>query len=912
MFWCIKEVLVILIVNASVTGGKNTTISPYYCNYVDVVFVVDGSGSIFGETFETIRQWLTLMTSSIYDKLDSKVQIGILQYSGRNEFEIPFRLGDCLSKNCMEKKIINMTQIRHGTYTYSALKRIVEVEYPHSPRANFSSKSLVLITDGHSNDGTYLLDWYHESVERNVTSYAIGIGQYNLTELKIIANGGVSEKNVFTNENIFLSDISLSLVEDFCEENFTAKDICRESKVRSKHTDFYIFKQAIVNTLVPSKETCANPDVKYTASIRCVEKKNLDGSVYAYFDKTTLMEVLCNISSYDLLIEVKTKRANTSSVERCIASANAISQKFSSQRGHVKEDVTNVVKVVNVLGIKIKKLEIEVTDTTMYYLIWTTDNIIIAAMNSNTTNLTERDKVLFAESLEFFPSNVIMMRDKLTISGQRTGFEARMLESELPSANPIVFFGRIHNSTVDLRSDGAQLVKSIIPASAVPVTAIKNSSKAIFYFHKNGILFPKPHNPTIHVGQIVSTQISSTKLKDLSDPIKHSFPHTDKDRKDENACSQTIPLERCAYLSIPNSKWKFDGCITDIDQSNNLTICSCNHTTNFAILVQTYCVKRNFALDVIGKIGCISSIIGLSLLLTIYISSRTLRTNDLNQIHIHLSVCLLLAYITFIGGVERSNDNYIACAAVGFILQLSLLCAWGWMLVEFITIYRKLVTVVMSIGEKYVLKCAILVYSISTSISGVTIIVAHTTISEDSVQNLNWKIRHNTESEDYSHVRSLDSHYISDRLCWLHSYSLYFGFLVPAGIVLCINVLGFFLLLRKICRHPPDLGQRSVNLQLKDHVFRVATLSAVLGLTWAFAIPLTTTDNQHVNLVFDWLFSLFNAFQGTFIFFIFCVWRKEVRDVWLRGIGNRIRSSLSHNKVKSGGRSPFQTGTTTM
>nr|XP_039258031.1 cartilage matrix protein-like [Styela clava] len=340
MFWCIKEVLVILIVNASVTGGQNTTISPYYCNYVDVVFVVDGSRSISGETFETIRQWLTLMTSSIYDKLDSKVQIGILQYSGKNEFEIPFRLGDCLSKNCMEKKIINMTQIRHGTYTYSALKRIVEVEYPHSPRANFSSKSLVLITDGHSNDGTYLLDWYHESVERNVTSYAIGIDEYDLTELEIIANGGVSEKNVFTIENIALPDISLSLVEDFCE------DFCRESKVRSKHTDFYIFKQAIVNTLVPSKETCANPDVKYTASIRCVEKKNLDGSVYAYFDKTTLMEVLCNISSYDLLIEVKTKRANTSSVERCIASANAISQKFSSQRGHVKEDVTNVVKVV--------------------------------------------------------------------------------------------------------------------------------------------------------------------------------------------------------------------------------------------------------------------------------------------------------------------------------------------------------------------------------------------------------------------------------------------------------------------------------------------------------------------------------------------------------------------------------------
>nr|XP_039261307.1 adhesion G-protein coupled receptor G2-like isoform X2 [Styela clava] len=245
----------------------------------------------------------------------------------------------------------------------------------------------------------------------------------------------------------------------------------------------------------------------------------------------------------------------------------------------------------------------------------------------------------------------------------------------------------------------------------------------------------------------------------------------------------------------------------------------------------------------------------------------------------HLSICLLVGYITFLAGVERPRA-YSACNAVGFILQFSFLSAWGWMLIEFFTMYKKLIVVFTEIGSKYLLKCSVFVYSISLFITGATLIVAYTT--GDSVQYTNW-----------SRAPTADplctvSHYVSDRLCWLHSYSLYFGFLLPIGIIFCINVFGFFAVLRVITRSPPDLGQKVTKTQLKDHILSIAMVTVLLGVTWAFAIPLTITDDKTVNLVFGSLFSIFNAFQGLFIFIFFCVRRKDVREKWVGAIRNKM------------------------
>ena len=42
------------------------------------------------------------------------------------------------------------------------------------------------------------------------------------------------------------------------------------------------------------------------------------------------------------------------------------------------------------------------------------------------------------------------------------------------------------------------------------------------------------------------------------------------------------------------------------------------------------------------------------------------------------------------------------------------------------------------------------------------------------------------------------SEYRADNMCWLHKYSLYFGFLFPAGILLLVNIGFFISILRNV------------------------------------------------------------------------------------------------------------------
>ncbi|XP_077973085.1 uncharacterized protein LOC120337548 isoform X2 [Styela clava] len=661
-----------------------------------------------------------------------------------------------------------------------------------------------------------------------------------------------------------------------------APAVCNEAKLQSAvlyfhGSVFYSFEQTGANSLASSKETCKNSAIGFTATVECHTRTNIDGTVTAYYEYATLREVSCEESPASLLDQIKNHTATTENVESNMAVANVLSSDFSSK---TTKDVKDVVQAIHEMNNQIKQDNIQITERTMNYLVWTTDNLNKALKSSNDTVLTDQEKLQYIEALEVFSSNMILTQDKMTMTSPSSVFKAQKIPY-MPGASPgaIEFSGSITEVLPGSGSLTPPSVQSTIPASAIPALTISNMTNALFYLHETGVLFPSPNDSAVQVGQVVSVQISNTTLQNLKDPIQHSFTRAVVSVQIEKVSGCTINLERCGYFSIPDSTWKFDGCVTNVDQSNTSTTCYCNHTTNFAVLVQTQHVQENLVLDVVGTIGCICSILGLLLLMIIYFSFKALRTNKLNQIHMHLSICLLIGYITFLAGVERPRA-YSACIAVGFILQFSFLSAWGWMLIEFFTMYKKLIVVFTEIESKYLLKCSVFVYSMSLFITGVTLIVAYTT--GDSMQHTNWSIAPTTDSLCFV------SHYVSDRLCWLHSYSLYFGFLLPIGIIFCINVFGFFAVLRVITRSPPDLGQKVTKTQLKDHIFRIAMVTVLLGVTWAFAIPLTITDDKTVNLVFGSLFSIFNAFQGLFIFLLFCVRRKDVREKWVGAIRNRI------------------------
>ena len=74
-------------------------------------------------------------------------------------------------------------------------------------------------------------------------------------------------------------------------------------------------------------------------------------------------------------------------------------------------------------------------------------------------------------------------------------------------------------------------------------------------------------------------------------------------------------------------------------------------------------------------------------------------------------------------------------------------------------------------------------------------------------------------------------------------------------------------------------------------MFSIGGVMALFGLTWLFAT--LTISVSGLRETFQILFTIFNSFQGFFIFLFFCVLNKEARDSW-----KEIFSSNSESKKK--------------
>ena len=62
-------------------------------------------------------------------------------------------------------------------------------------------------------------------------------------------------------------------------------------------------------------------------------------------------------------------------------------------------------------------------------------------------------------------------------------------------------------------------------------------------------------------------------------------------------------------------------------------------------------------------------------------------------------------------------------------------------------------------------------------------------------------------------------------------------------------------------------------------MIRISGVMSLFGLTWLFAI-LTISSVPALRETFQILFTVFNSFQGAFIFLFFCVINEEARKSW--------------------------------
>nr|AAD05323.1 latrophilin 3 splice variant abah [Bos taurus] len=365
----------------------------------------------------------------------------------------------------------------------------------------------------------------------------------------------------------------------------------------------------------------------------------------------------------------------------------------------------------------------------------------------------------------------------------------------------------------------------------------------------------------------------------LADPVVFTVKHIKQSEENFNP--------NCSFWSYSKRTmtgyWSTQGCRL-LTTNKTHTTCSCNHLTNFAVLMAHVEVKHSDAvhdllLDVITWVGILLSLVCLLICIFTFCFFRGLQS-DRNTIHKNLCISLFVAELLFLIGINRT-DQPIACAVFAALLHFFFLAAFTWMFLEGVQLYIMLVEVFESehSRRKYF-------YLVGYGMPALIVAVS--------------------AAVDY---RS----YGTDKVCWLRLDTYFiWSFIGPATLIIMLNVIFLGIALYKMFHHTAILKPESGCLDnIKSWVIGAIALLCLLGLTWAFGLMYINES----TVIMAYLFTIFNSLQGMFIFIFHCVLQKKVRKEYGKCLrthccsGRSTESSIGSGKT-SGSRTPgrYSTG----
>lgn len=156
----------------------------------DIIFLVDGSGSIDPEDFSKMKKFMnTIISKSIIGK--DSVQVGVVQFSSLSKAE--FALKQFSDKYEMQQAVNDIQQLGAGTMTGDALYFVSEYFDPPQGGRPGTPQILIVITDGESQDA---VDLHAQALrDKGITIYSIGVLNANSTQLREISG---------TQDNVYL------------------------------------------------------------------------------------------------------------------------------------------------------------------------------------------------------------------------------------------------------------------------------------------------------------------------------------------------------------------------------------------------------------------------------------------------------------------------------------------------------------------------------------------------------------------------------------------------------------------------------------------------------------------------------------------------------------------------------------
>ncbi|XP_034635217.1 adhesion G protein-coupled receptor L2 isoform X13 [Trachemys scripta elegans] len=440
--------------------------------------------------------------------------------------------------------------------------------------------------------------------------------------------------------------------------------------------------------------------------------------------------------------------------------------------------------------------------------------------------------------------------------------------------------GQVQDLKFPQGSEGGNLIQ--LSANTVKQNSRNGLAKLVFIIYKSLGRFLSTENATIKLGSdfvgrnstiavnshVIAASINKESSRVyLTDPVLFTLEHTDPDNYFNANCSFWNYSERTMM-----GYWSTQGCKL-IDTNKTHTSCACSHLTNFAILMAHREIVykdgvHELLLTVITWVGIVISLVCLAICIFTFCFFRGLQS-DRNTIHKNLCINLFIAEFIFLIGIDKTEYK-IACPIFAGLLHFFFLAAFAWMCLEGVQLYLMLVEVFESeySRKKY--------YYVAGYLFPATVVGVSAAIDYKS--------------------------YGTEKACWLHVDNYFiWSFIGPVTFIILLNLIFLVITLCKMVKHSNTLKPDSSRLEnIKSWVLGAFALLCLLGLTWSFGLLFINEE----TVVMTYLFTVFNAFQGMFIFIFHCALQKKVRKEYGKCFRHSyccggLPTESPHNSVKA-------------
>ncbi|XP_051034755.1 adhesion G protein-coupled receptor E4 isoform X1 [Phodopus roborovskii] len=344
---------------------------------------------------------------------------------------------------------------------------------------------------------------------------------------------------------------------------------------------------------------------------------------------------------------------------------------------------------------------------------------------------------------------------------------------------------------------------------------------------------------------IVSGAIHSEVKPVLSEPVLLTLQNTQPiDPRANHLCVHWEQSEE-------GGSWSTKGC-SHVRTNDSYTICKCFHLSSFAVLMALPFEEDSVlsALSVITYVGLSLSLLCLFLAAVTFLLCRPIQ-NTSTTLHLQLSICLFLADLLFLTGINRTEPK-VLCSLIAGMLHYLYLASFMWMFLEglhlFLTVRNLKVANYSSSGRFKKRFMYPVGYGIPAFIVAVSAIASH---------------------ENYG----------TDTHCWLSlNRAFIWSFLGPVAAIILINLVFYFQTIWILRSKLSSLNKEVSTLQdTKIMTFKAIVQLFVLGCSWGIGLFMVFEFGKTVRLIIAYLFTIINVLQGVLIFVVHCLLSRQVR-----------------------------------